>query len=52
MGKGIGTAAVWLGPALAVWVTGEPWVAFAFICSVFATLGIWEGDGCDCDDEP
>jgi hypothetical protein len=41
MGKGIGTVGVWLGPALACWVTGEPLVAYAFVASVMGTIAIW-----------
>jgi len=40
MGNGIAIAAVWLGPALACWATGEPHVAFAFGASIFGTLFI------------
>lgn len=43
-GKGIATVAVWMGPALACWVTGEPTVAWAFFLSFFGTLGIWSED--------
>ena len=42
MGRGIGTVAAWLGPALAIWITGESLIALAFVGSVFATIGIWE----------
>jgi hypothetical protein len=42
MGKGIATAAVWLGPALACWLTGSPGVAWTFVFSFFATMAIWD----------
>jgi len=42
MGKGIGTVGVWIGPAIACWATGEPFVAWAFMFSFMATIGIWE----------
>lgn len=38
MNKAIGTVAIWLGPALACWATENPWVALAFVASLFATL--------------
>ena len=38
MEKAVAVAAVWLGPALACWATGEPAVALAFVGSVFGTL--------------
>lgn len=38
MGKGIAVAAIWLGPALACWATGDPKVAVAFFLSCFATI--------------
>ncbi len=41
IGKGIGTVAVWLGPVLAVWITGDSLVAWAFVMSFFGTLAIW-----------
>lgn len=41
MDKSIATSAIWLGPALACWATGEPLVALAFIASVIGTIAIW-----------
>ena len=41
MGKGIATIGIWLGPTLACWATGEPFVALAFIMSFFATAIMW-----------
>jgi hypothetical protein len=44
MNKAIGTIAVWAGPTLGAWVTGEPLVCFAFVLSFFATICIWGMD--------
>jgi len=38
MEKAVAVAAIWLGPALACWATGEPAVALAFLASTLATL--------------
>lgn len=43
MGRAIATAAVWLAPALAVWVTKEPDVAWSFLLSVWGMSFIWSG---------
>ncbi len=40
MERGISVAAIWLGPALACWATGEPLVASAFVCSIIGTLAV------------
>jgi len=47
MGKGIATIGIWLGPTLACWATGEPFVALAFAASFVATVSIWAGAGKD-----
>jgi len=44
MGKGIATVGVWLGPALACWLTDDPRVALAFVMSFFATACMWSDD--------
>jgi hypothetical protein len=41
MDRGIATAAMWLGPALACWATHEPWIAVSFIASLFGTICVW-----------
>ena len=43
MDRSLATMAVWLGPALACWATGEAFVAVAFIGSLLGTLCIWPG---------